>query len=220
MLIISMSRKMWINDDSNVEEQKTEKAVDKKIYLTKKWHEAIEVLTFFFLGGTDYTVVFFTGTVLMRTRGFELAEVAIFSTVYYIGMTLGRLIFGWLAKWLKEVTIIRIGIVVAITGILILWFTSNITGMALAGFGLGPLLPTLVSDTSNRFMPKVISKLVGYELAAFGAGIAVLFFLTSVVLTVTTYEALFPIVIGFVVLVFICNEILVRAVQGNKGDEN
>jgi len=216
MLLISMYRNMWINDESNAEKQKIETAADKKKYLIKKWHEAVEILTFFFLGGTDYTVVFFTGTVLMRTRGFELAEVAIFSTVYYIGMTIGRLIFGWLAKWLKEVTIIRTSIIIAAVGILILWFTSNITGMALAGFGLGPLLPTLVSDTSNRFTPKAISKLVGYELAAFGAGIAVLFFLTSVVLTVTTYEALFPIVMAFVVLVFICNEILARAVKANK----
>ena len=211
MLLLSMYKKMWLSDPASPLSQAEEKTVKPKNYLAKKWHERVEILTFFFLGGTDYTVVFFTGTVLMRTRGFTLADVAIFSTIYYAGMTLGRLVFGWLAKWLKEVTIIRIGIVLAAAGILVLWFTSSIAGMALAGFGLGPLLPTLVSDTSNRFTPKVISKLVGYELAAFGAGIAVLFFLTSVVLTVTTYEALFPIVLTFVVLVFVCNEVLVRA---------
>jgi len=212
MLAISMYKKMWINDDDvDLTEDKTEKVADKKRYLVKKWHQSVEVLTFFFLGGTDYTVVFFTGTVLMRERGFSLADVAIFSTIYYVGMTLGRLIFGWLAKWLKEVTIIRISIAIAVVGILTLWFTSSIIGMALTGFGLGPLLPTLVSDTSNRFAPRVISKLVGYELAAFGAGIAALFFLTSLVLTFISYEALFPIVMSFVLLVFVCNEVLVRA---------
>ena len=214
MLIVSMSRKVWINDDSRTEgTAQTKEVGESKRYLAKKWYEAVEVLTFFFLGGTDYTVVFFTSTVLMRERGFSIADVAIFSTIYYIGMTLGRLVFGWLAKWLRELTIIRIGIVIAAAGVLILWFTSSIVGMALTGFGLGPLLPTLVSDTSNRFASKTISKLVGYELAAFGAGIAVLFFLTSVVLTVTTYEALFPIVLAFVALVFLCNEILARAVK-------
>ena len=212
MLIVSMSRKIWIDDDSQEDEAAQTKEVgERKRYLTKKWHEAVEVLTFFFLGGTDYTVVFFTSTVLMRERGFTIADVAIFSTIYYVGMTLGRLVFGWLAKWLREVTIIRMGITIAAAGVLILWFTSSIVGMALTGFGLGPLLPTLVSDTSNRFAPRTISRLVGYELAAFGSGIAVLFFLTSVVLTVTTYEALFPIVLAFVALVFVCNEILARA---------
>ena len=216
MLLLSMYRKVWNTDDINQEEQQSKKVAEKKCYLSKKWHEVVEVLTFFFLGGTDYTVVFFTGTVLMRTRGFHLADVAIFSTVYYVGMTLGRLVFGWLAQWLKETTIIRISIVLATAGVLVLWFTSSIVGMALAGFGLGPLLPTLVSDTSNRFAPRTISKLVGFELAAFGAGIAVLFFLTSIVLTFTTYEALFPIVLGFVGLVFICNEILAHAVKTNN----
>ncbi|MCL2531893.1 MAG: MFS transporter [Oscillospiraceae bacterium] len=213
MLIVSMTRKIWTNDADTAQTQQAEDIADKKRYLTQKWHQAVEIATFFFLGGTDYTVVFFTGTVLMRTRGFTLADVAIFSTVYYAGMTLGRLFFGWSAKWLKETTIIRLGIGIATVGILTLWFTSSIAGMALAGFGLGPLLPTLVSDTSNRFKPAIISKLVGYELAAFGAGIAALFFFTSIVLTVTTYEALFPIVLAFVVLVFVCNEILVRAAK-------
>ena len=213
LLLLSMYRKVWTNDDTATEEQLEEKAGTKKRYLSKKWHEAVEILTFFFLGGTDYTVVFFTGTVLMRTRGFYLADVAIFSTVYYAGMTLGRLIFGWLAQWLKESTIIRASIALAAAGVLVLWFTSSIVGIALAGFGLGPLLPTLVSDTSNRFAPRAISKLVGYELAAFGAGIAVLFFITSLALTYTTYEALFPIVLGFIVLVFVCNEILERVVR-------
>ncbi|MCL1845385.1 MAG: MFS transporter [Defluviitaleaceae bacterium] len=213
VLLFSMYKKIWIDDDGFAEGEKSQGTAGGAKFLTKKWHEVVEILTFFFLGGTDYTVVFFTGTVLMRTRGFSLADVAIFSSVYYVGMTLGRLVFGWSAKWLREVTIIRIGIAIAVVGILVLWISGNISGMFLAGFGLGPLLPTLVSDTSNRFAPKMISKLVGYELAAFGAGIAILFFLTSVVLTVATYEALFPIVTAFVVLVFVCNEILERVVK-------
>ncbi|MCL1878841.1 MAG: MFS transporter [Defluviitaleaceae bacterium] len=229
ILILSMYKKIWTNDDTATEEEGiAEKKSEKKRYLTKKLHQFIEVLTFFFLGGTDYTVVFFTSTVFMVEYGLSIAHIAIFSTVYYIGMTLGRLIFGWSAKYISETVIIRSGIAIASAGILILWFataimnlanidprTIGILGMAIAGFGLGPLLPTLVSDTSNRFSPKILSKLVGYELAAFGAGIAVLFFLTSMVLTFTTYAALFPIVLAFVILVCICNEILIY-VNGKK----
>ena len=209
VLVVSMARKMWVNQTAEVEDvTKVEEAPIKKAYLTKKWHETTEVLTFFFLGGTDYTVVFFTGTVLVSERNMSYADVALFSTIYYVGMTLGRLVFGWLAKWLRELTIIRIGIGLAAAGVMILWMFGSIYGMALTGLGLGPLLPTLVSDTSNRFAPKVLSKLVGYELAAFGAGIAALFFLTTVILTFTSYEALFPIVLVFIALVFLCNEIL------------
>ena len=213
ILLISMYKKIWINDDEAAAEDTT-KAVVKKRYLTKKWHQVVEILTFFFLGGTDYTLVFFTGMVLME-RGLSLEAVGLFSAVYYVCMTAGRMFFGWLAKWLKEVPIIRIGIGIAVAGIGVLYFTSNIIGMAMTGFGLAPLLPTLVSDTSNRFTPNAISKLVGYELAAFGAGIAVLFFITSLVLEFVTLEALFPIGVLFIALVFLCNEIIVRAVKAN-----
>ena len=212
MLLISMYKKVWL-DDSEQAAEKTEKTVERKRFLTKKWHQAVEILTFFFLGGTDYTLVFFTGMVLIE-RGFE--NVAIFSTVYYVSMTSGRMFFGWAAKWLRELPIIRIGIAIAAAGIAVLYFTGNIAGMALTGFGLGPLLPTLVSDTSNRFTPRVLSKIVGYELAAFGAGIAVLFFITSQILEHVTLEALFPIGLTFIVLVFLCNEILERAVKTNQ----
>ena len=134
-------------------------------------------------------------------------------------MTAGRLFFGIAAKWLRELPIIRIGIVISIIGIAVLYFTSNVVGMALTGFGLGPLLPTLVSDSSNRFTPRVLSKIVGYELAAFGAGIAVLFFLTSQILHFVSYEALFPLGLAFVILVFICNEVLARALKKcSEGD--
>jgi len=215
ILLISMSRKIWINDDAESIVLATEKTVIKRRYLTKKWHQVLEILTFFFLGGTDYTLVFFTGAALVA-RGHETTEsVAIFSAIYYIAMTVGRMFFGWAAKWLKEHSIIRIGIVISILGIAILYFTSHVIGMALTGFGLGPLLPTLVSDTSNRFRPGLISKIVGYELAAFGAGIAALFFMTSQILHFISYEALFPLGLAFILLVFVCNEILERAVKNN-----
>jgi len=211
MLLISMYKKVWI-DDAVVQEE-TEQVTEQKRYLTKKWHQVVEILTFFFLGGTDYTLVFFTGAALIA-RGDQTAyTVAIFSAVYYVSMTAGRMFFGWAAKWLKEVPIVRIGAAIAVAGIGVLYFTSNVSGMALAGFGLGPMLPTLVSDTSNRFTPRILSKIVGLELAAFGAGIAVLFFMTSQIMHFVSYEALFPLGLAFVVLVFLCNEILARALK-------
>ena len=212
MLLISMYKKIWL-DEENSPQHEAEKTTEKKRYLTKKWHQTVEILTFFFLGGTDYTLVFFTGAALIA-RGHETAyTVAIFSAIYYIGMTSGRMFFGWAAKWLKEVPIVRIGAVIAIAGVAVLYFTSNAAGMALAGFGLGPMLPTLVSDSSNRFTPRILSKIVGYELAAFGAGIAVLFFITSQILHFISYEALFPLGLTFIILVVLCNEVLAYALK-------
>jgi len=215
MLLISMTKKIWV-DDSEKQEDKSDSAESqvKNKYLTKKWHQGVEILTFFFLGGTDYTLVFFTGAALIARGTHTFDDVIMFSAIYYVGMTTGRMFFGWTAKWLKEVPIERIGIAVSLAGLAIVYFAGSIWGMALLGIGLGPLLPTLVSDSSNRFTPHILSKIVGFELAAFGAGIAILFFITSRVMYITdNYEMLFPFALAFIVLVFICNEVLALALK-------
>jgi len=94
ILLISMYKKIWIDDGTVQEDQ--EKITVRKQYLSKKWHQVVEIMTFFFLGGTDYTLVFFTGMVLME-RGLSLEAVGLFSAVYYVCMTGGRMFFGWLA---------------------------------------------------------------------------------------------------------------------------
>lgn len=225
VLAWSFGRKMWIVDDVASAEADGDaatavRAPTSKRYLTKKSHQVIEVLTFFFLGGTDYTIVFFTGAALIA-RGHYAGDVLLFPAVYYAFMTLGRLVAGSLTRWLHESAIIRASIAVALAGIGVLYVSGSIVGMAITGLGLAPLLPTLVSDTSHRFTPKILPKLVGLELAAFGAGIAALFFLTSQVLHFVSYEALFPLAASFAIAVFVCNELLERAMrsQGIKRPE-
>jgi len=212
ILLVSFGKRMWIQEAGDSRGYVEENLQKPKKYLEKKWYEHVQVATFFFLGGTDYTLVFFTGAVLIG-RGLEPESVGIFSVLYYLFMTIARLVAGGLAKKFSEASIIRASIAISIVGILVLQFTSQAWGMMLTGFGLGPLLPTLVSDTSNAFSPKLLPRLVGYELAAFGAGIAALFFLTSQIMYFVSYELLFPLGIAFIVLVFICNEILERAVK-------
>ena len=222
LLVISIQQNIWIPDDAASNADEDAPGFHKRHYLEKPWHRWVLIATFFFLGGTDYTLVFFTGAALIN-RGFSPASVVVLPAVYYGLMTLGRLVAGWLAQWLSELTIIRLAVAIAALGMILLATTSGptitgvygggyiamaITGMAITGFGLGPLLPTLVSDTANAFTPKILPKIVGYELAAFGAGIAVLFFLTSQLLHFVTYELLFPLGLAFIGLVFLCNEVL------------
>lgn len=223
MLALSIWRKVWTEDSDELnatDEATSSDALDERAdrrYLEGSWYRGVKVAAFFFLGGTDYTFVFFTGAVLL-TRGFSLEQVALFPAVYYVFMTLARLVAGLIAKRIGETAIIRLSILISVLGVAILYFTSNIVGMAITGFGLGALLPTLVSDTSNYFRPKFIAQIVGYELAAFGAGIAVLFFLTSQIMDAVGEEMLFPLGLSFCVMVFICNEIITRAGRKLKND--
>ena len=213
IILISLASGIWKStkdiEAANVhaaEEKATEPI--KRRYLTKKWHQVVEVLTCFIYGGMDYTFVFFT-TVIMESRGVEFF--ALFPVIYYAFMMGGRMFFGWFAKWLSDMTTIRIGLGIAGAGVLVVLFTGNIAGMALAGFGFAPVFPSLLHDSSNRFAPRVLSRLVGYEVAAFGAGTAAIFYFLSLVLSYIPLDMLFPISLGLIATTFILNEILERA---------
>jgi MFS family permease len=210
VILVSIYKGIWIKEKVIAEE--TNKITVKKRYLTKKWHQTVEISTCFVLGGMDYSLVFFTGIVL-AARGMNYETIALYPTVYYVCMTAGRVAFGWLAKWLKDITAIRIGLAAALLGVLILQFTGNISGIALAGLGLAPVFPSLLHDTSNRFKPRILAKLVGYEVAAYGAGMGILFFAMSQVLNHISLETLFPMSMGLILFTFILNEILEVAVK-------
>ena len=221
VVALSIFKRIWIDETKDPQGMAAEPSVagsDSDLepeqsaagYLDSKWHQWLQIATFFFLGGTDYTFVFFTAAVLAQ-RGHGGAAGFLFPAVYYVSMTLGRLVAGWLARRMREFSIERLALAMSLVGIAVLFFTSNVVGMAVLGFGLGPLLPTLVSDSSNIFRPKILPKIVGYELAAFGAGIAVLFFVTSQALHFFSYEMLWPLGLFFILMVALCNEVLKRA---------
>ena len=211
IVLISMVRKAWDREETVQAEEAAPDSGPKK-YLGRRWHQVMEVLTCFVLGGMDYSLVFFAG-IVMTARGLDLETVALFPMAYYIAITAGRLVFAWLAKWLKDITAIRIGLVLGLAGIVILDAASSLAGIALAGFGIAPILPCILHDTSNRFESRVLNKMVGYEVAAYSAGIAVLFFAISQVLEFISLEILFPIGIGLLAVTFLLNEILEFALR-------
>ena len=215
IILVSLMKRVWDREEPvQAKAAEVTDAATKK-YLNKKWHQILEVLTCFVLGGMDYSLVFFAG-IVMTARGLDLETVALFPMAYYIAITVGRLVFAWLAKWIKDITAIRIGLVLGLVGIIVLNATNSIVGMALAGFGIAPILPCILHDTSNRFESRILNKMVGYEVAAYSAGIAVLFFAISQVLEFISLESLFPIGMGLLSITFLLNEVLEFAARINR----
>ena len=72
----------------------------------------------------------------------------------------------------------RINMFVTILGTLLLWsnISNNLTflGIALIGFTLGPVLPTLLADTPKRTGLRFSANAVGFQIAAAGIGLALL----------------------------------------------
>ena len=213
LVVVSFMTRAW---DSTKDIERVKLAVEnrarrnelKKRFLSKKRHQVGSVLTCFLSGGLDYTLIFFTAKLMAIRTGPEAAT--LFTTVYYFAMLLGNLVFGWVARYKNNLFLIRSGLIITMSGIVVLLLTNHVAGIALAGFGVGPVFPSLIHDTSNRYAPKILSRLVSYEVAAFGAGMAIGVYLLSHILPVIGLGYIFVICLTIAAAMFVNNEWLER----------
>jgi len=179
-----------------------------RIFLKGKWNEFMAVLMFFFYGGAEYGISFWVVSVLTESRGMSTDAAGIYPAAFYGAMMAGRLLFVFFGTTVRDVTAVRFGIVLSIVGLVSFLFTTNIFGILLIGFGFGPVIPCAVSEVTRRFEPASTSRLVGYQFAALGGGVAILATGLGWLLSNVSLEILFPAVIGLVVAAGVLNEIL------------
>jgi fucose permease len=177
-------------------------------YLTAKAYQVLQWFVFFLYTAFEYSITFWTVSVLMESRGILHETAALFPAVYLGALMAGRFVFGFVTMRVTGSHIIRMGLMLSVVGLLVLTFTSNIAGIALVGFGFAPVFPCLMNETKNRFNPAILSKLVGLQVAAAGCGVALSAIFMGQLLNRFSLEALFPTVIICVVITFFMNEFI------------
>jgi len=177
-------------------------------YLKGRLNEAMAVVMFFFYGGAEYGISFWVVSVLIESRNMYTEAAGLYPAAFYGSMMLGRLAFGLIGDKVRDVNALRFGVLLSAIGLVSFLFTTNIVGMLLIGFGFGPVIPSAVSDISRRFDPESTTRLVGYQFAALGGGVAILATGLGWFLGNISLEVLFPAVLVMVITAGMLNEIL------------
>jgi len=202
IVAITVAKGIWLT--KHTENSKDEFTHEAKIYLTSPYFQAIHVLMFILYMVGEYSITLWTTSVMYESRGLSFTVAGLFPSIYLGFLMGGRFVAGILK--LSNITMIRVGVILSIIGMIILIFTNSFVGIALIGFGFAPVFPCLMHETSQRFNPEIITKLVGYQVAAAGIGAAGGSFVVGQILERVSREALFPVLIIPMVLFFILNE--------------
>ena len=213
LILISLFRRVWPVEEREAlpDERPNVKNIEARPFLTKKRFQYMQMTVFFLYTGLEYSAAFWTVSVLIESRGVEIGFAGLYPAVFLGFMTGGRILFGYLAKYLSNISMIRCGFFIAFAGLAILIASAHITGMALMGLGFAPIFPSLMHETSKRFHPSILTKLVGYQIAAVGAGVALVSAFVGQILSRVSLEALFPLVAVFALIAFLLNEWIERA---------
>ena len=214
LVLVTLLRGVWQMDGEQTNEQRLN-GQSERPFLTKKRFQYIQMLIFFLYTGTEYSVTFWTTSVLLESRGMDIAIAGLYPAVYLGSIMGGRILFGYLANRLSNTAMIRLGFLLAMVGGLTLIVSSHIIGIALLGLGFAPIFPCLMHETSKRFSPAILTKLVGYQIAAVGTGIAIVSAVVGQILSRVSLEALFPLVALLIVVCFLLNELIEKNMAKN-----
>lgn len=129
------------------------------------------------------------------------------ATGFWLGITIGRVVLGFVSPriGIKLATSIYIACAVGLE--LIFWlvpqFIVSAVAIALQGFFLGPLFPSVVLVV-NKLLPRHQHvSVIGFAAAFAGCGAAVLPFLTGLLAQATDIKVLQPIVLALLVLLLV-----------------
>lgn len=111
---------------------------------------------------------------LVMVRGIGTATAASIVAQFYLGITVGRLISGFIAQWLTSENQIRVGQALIACGLLgLLMLDGTVAAgvsILLMGLGCAPIYPSIVALTPKRFGAKASQGLVSLQMACAYAG--------------------------------------------------
>lgn len=168
------------------------------------------LIAFLFYCGVETTVGLWGASYLVGARNISAETAAGWISLYYGGITIGRLITGFITLKIKNRVLILAGQVTAIVGGIILLLPLSISfalaGFMLIGLGLAPIYPGLLHETPTRFGKANSARLMGYQMALAYTGTTLLPPLFGV-LAAKTNIGFFPmVVLVFLILMLASSE--------------
>lgn len=179
-IVVIFSLPMWKHSPAlagSHEEELTEESLP----LSRVLHVAgaVEImLTFFCYCGLEQTVGLWAGSFLKLCRDMSPEHAAKWASLYYIGITVGRGLCGFIADHFNDSQMIRTGACTTLFGVVLLalpigWF-SDLSGLIIIGLGCAPIYPGLMHANPSLFGAEKTKTLVGVQLASAYGGYLIL----------------------------------------------
>ena len=157
------------NESSNGSEDKSE-VVGLRQALKIKGVKLV-LITFFGYCALETTAGLWASSYLVIHRGVDTEIAAQFASLFYIGITFGRFLCGFISDKFGDKQMIRYGLTIIAFGILliILPLKSNITalaGLIIVGLGCAPIYPAIIHSTPSNFGPQNSQAIIGIQMAS------------------------------------------------------
>ena len=126
-------------------------------------------LLFFFYCALEVTASLWASTYLVQQWSFSAEDAASYASMFYIGLTVGRFVNGFLAMKLSDKVLIRTGSVVIAVGTALMFVPTHVAfalvGMVVVGVGCAPVYPCIIHMTPSVFGKEKSQAMIGVQMA-------------------------------------------------------
>ncbi|MCI5793782.1 MAG: MFS transporter [Ruminococcus sp.] len=124
---------------------------------------------FFAYCAAEATTMLWASSYLESARNLSKQQAAAFGSLFFIGITAGRFLSGFISDKLGDMRMIRLGIAVALAGIVCIAIPTGptaIIGCVVIGLGCAPVYPCVIHSTPSNFGAENSQGIIGIQMAS------------------------------------------------------
>ena len=169
---------------------------------------------FFCYCALESTAGLWSSSYLTLQKGIPAETAASYAGMFYLGITIGRALSGFITMKLNDVQMIRMGQCIIALGIIVVFLPGaavvSLVGLVLIGLGCAPVYPCIIHSTPAHFGEDKSQAVIGIQMASAYVGSCLMppvFGLIANNISV----ALFPVYLVVILMIMIVmHELLVR----------
>lgn len=174
----------------------------------------LQVILFFLYTGLEVTLGQWSYTVSTEARGVAPATAGVWTGMYWASLGAGRFLLGFVVDRVGPDRLLRLGTLASLLGSAL--FAAGpprlgAVGLVVAGVGLAPIFPTLVSRTPSRLRAGFAAHAIGFQVSAAMLGSVALPSLGGALAARVGLEAIGGLAVAAAALLWLLHEALVRA---------
>ncbi|MBO5944466.1 MAG: MFS transporter [Clostridia bacterium] len=215
--VIAISLKKWRTiKESEIEEETSSKNGKGIIEILKMKGVFTSLLSQGLYCSMEFLLGTWGASFLVHIHSLQPDEAAKWISLYFCGITIGRIISGFISMKASDNTMIRMGIAVSFIGIIILLLPLgrfSLCGLLLIGVGFGPIFPSILHSVPERFGKEYSADITGFHMGgAYGIGFGVQL-IFGFVATATTFNITTFVLIALCLSLFMANEITIKSLK-------
>lgn len=128
------------------------------------------LIGFFAYCAAEATTMHWASTYLVEVKGIAVDRAAQFASLFYIGLTLGRFLGGFIMNKLGDRKMILLGTSILSCGVIALLLpvgqAVSLAGFILIGIGCAPIYPCIIHSTPYNFGAENSGAIIGIQMAS------------------------------------------------------